>query len=55
MQEDRIQKWCALILLALVVAVTLLGLRMSLARTLFPGQYAQVDPAVRCFAPGAVI
>lgn len=46
-QDDRIQVWCALGLLALVVAITLLGLRMSLARTLYPGQWAQVDPAER--------
>lgn len=47
MQEDRIQKWCAFVLLALMVAITLLGIRMSLARTLYPGQWAQVDPAER--------
>lgn len=47
-QDDRIQKWCALGLLALVVAITLLGLRMSFSGPFYtPSLHAQMDPAER--------
>lgn len=47
--DDLIQVACAMILLCLIVILMGLGLHAAFGRTLYPGQWAQVDPAERAW------